>query len=73
MTPVSPCSFLIDFTSAIAIPPRVRVNFNCYPRWNFDRSDLDVVWNGTVFERPWTSGHSICEGYGRDYILKYDF
>lgn len=41
---------------AVQIPAHARVNYQCYPRWNEDHSNLEVVWRGRVWNLPenWT-------------------
>lgn len=41
--------------SALSIPPHARVNSRCYPVWNADKSNLQLVWDGTTYSNPFHS------------------
>lgn len=39
---------MLPVIHAVRMPPHARVNSQCYMKWNADRSDLEVVWRGTI-------------------------
>ena len=41
------------FALAVLMPPHGRVNYRCWPVWNSNRSNLNVVWNGAEYNQLW--------------------
>lgn len=44
---------LLLHVCATRIPAHARVNYRCYPQWNTNKSNLDIVWDGKTYSQPW--------------------
>lgn len=48
---------MLSVSQAVSMPAHARVNSQCYPVWNDDMSDLQVVWDGRTCDSPFAVGY----------------